>query len=147
MPYFLATDEGQTVDVEPDDILSPELTDAERQFLRWGVIEWGGPARCTEEMAVAMGFSGVQDLFDSTDRLTEAIKHQIPLKAADWLRVLLCTEIVFASNAIGSGRVWSITSGLSDVESITLLRSIQLKLPGIGSLLVLHLELGVTVSE
>ncbi len=94
-----------------------------------------GLRRCTEEMAVAMGFGGVQDLFDSTNRLTKAIEDEVPLKAADWLRVLMCTEIVFASDAIGSGRDWSITSGFSDEESLILLRSVQSKLKGIGSLL------------
>jgi hypothetical protein len=121
--------------VEPDDLLSPELTDAERRFLRWGVIEWGGPARCTEEMAVAMGFPSVQDLFDSTDRLIGAIESGAPLAAVDWLRVLLATEIVFASNTIGSGLDWSITSGFSDDESLALLRSVQSTLAGIGNLL------------
>jgi hypothetical protein len=126
---------GQSAWVQPTDILSPDLDDLERRLLRWGVIEWGGPARCTDEMAIAMGFSSVQDLFDSTDRLADSIKSGDPLSAADWLRVLLATEIVFASNTIGSGLDWSITSGLSDVESLAALRSVQRKLGGIGNLL------------
>src|SRR5436309_15801477 len=102
--------------VEATDILAPDFDDTERRLLRWGVIEWGGPARCTEEMAVAMGFRSVDDLFDSTDRLVDAIESGKPLPAVDWLRVLLATEIVFASNTIGSGLDWSITSGISDAE-------------------------------
>jgi hypothetical protein len=116
-------------------MLSPDLDDVERRMLRWGVIEWGGPARCTDEMAIAMGFSSVQDLFDSTDRLAGAVGSGAPLAAADWLRVLLATEIVFASNTVGSGLEWSITSGLSDEESLAALRSVQTKLAGIGNLL------------
>ena len=121
--------------MEPTELLDPDLEPDERHLLRWGVVEWGGPARCTEEMAVAMGFRSVQDLFDSTDRLTAAIQAGTPLIAADWLRVLLATEIVFASNTMGSGLDWSITSGLTDDQSITLLRSVQRKLGGIGNLL------------
>ena len=121
--------------MEPTDILWPDLTGRERRFLRWGIIEWRGPANCTEEMAVAMGFKSVQDLFDCTDRLAEAIASGTPLTAFDWLRVLLATEIVFASNVMGSGVDWSITSGLSDEESLLLLRSAQRKLAGIGRLL------------
>ena len=116
-------------------MLSPAFDDVERRLLRWGVIEWGGPARCTEEMAIAIGFQSVQDLFDSTDRLAGAIADGRALPAADWLRVLLATEIVFASNTIGSGHDWATTSGLSDEQSLTALRSAQLKLAGVGSLL------------
>jgi len=65
--------------IEPTDILSPDLNDAERRFLQWGVIEWGGPAKCTDEMAVAMGFQSVQDLFDSRDRLVDSIESKTAL--------------------------------------------------------------------
>ena len=68
-------------------------------------------------MAVAMGFASVQDLFDSTDQLADAIESKAPLTAADWLRVLLATEIVFVSNTIGAGLDWLSTSGYSDVET------------------------------
>ena len=116
-------------------MLSPDLDDVERRLLRGGVVEWGGPARCTEEMAVAMGFASVQDLFDSTRRLAGAIAAGSALSAADWLRVLLATEVVFASNTIGSGHDWTSTTGLSDAESLLALRSVQRKFAGIGSLL------------
>jgi len=121
--------------VDPGDMLSPNLTDDERRLLWCGLVEWGGPARCTDEMAVAIGFRSVQDLFDSRDRLIGDIESGEPLAASDWLRVLLATEIVFASNAIGSGLDWSITTSLSDEDSLLLLRSIQRKLGGIGNLL------------
>ena len=82
-----------------------------------------------------MGFSSVQDLFDSTDRLAAAIESGASLSAVEWLRVLLATEIVFASNTIASGLDWSITTGLSDDESLAAVRSVQRKLAGIGNLL------------
>jgi hypothetical protein len=121
--------------VDPTELLSLDLDDNERRFLSWGIVEWGGPARCTEEMAVAMGFKSVKDLFDLTHDLADSIRSGTPLAASDWLRVLMATEIVFSSDTIGSGRDWRYTSGFSDEESLILLRSIQWKLKGIGSLL------------
>jgi hypothetical protein len=48
---------------ENDDIeIGADLTDQERELLARGVIEWGGPARCTEELALAMGFASVADI-------------------------------------------------------------------------------------
>jgi hypothetical protein len=121
--------------VEAAEFLSPQLDANERRMLRWGVIEWGGPAHCTEEIAVAMGFESVRDLFDSTGRLADALETGSPLAAVDWLRVLLATEIVFASNTIGSGLDWEDTSGMSDQESLATLRSLQRKLSGVGRLI------------
>jgi hypothetical protein len=119
---------GQTDSMKPEDLLDVALTPLERTVLRHGLIEWGGPARCTEEMAVAMGFDGVQHLFEEADRLVRAIDRNDQLTRRDWLRVLLATEIVFASDAIGSGSDWSITTGLTDLKTLRLLRSIQRKL-------------------
>lgn len=47
---------------------------------------------------------------------------------------LLATEIVFASDVIGAGLDWIHTTGLSDGESIALLRSVQRKVPKAGVL-------------
>ncbi|MFD2091298.1 hypothetical protein [Blastococcus deserti] len=52
-----------------------------------------------------------------------------PLTRRDWARALLATEIVFASNLVGSGLDWSSTTGLSDEETIALLRTLQRKIP------------------
>lgn len=109
-------------------MISVDLDRSERRLLRWGLIEWGGPAKCTEEMAVALGFRSVDDLFEQSDRLIAAIVAEEPLSRLDWLRVLLATEVVFASNVIGSGRDWVATTGLSDAESLVTLRGIQGKL-------------------
>ena len=63
----------QSVGVHADDVIEVELTETERRVLSWGLIDWGGPASCTDEMAIAMGFSGVAGLFAESDRLTSAI--------------------------------------------------------------------------
>jgi hypothetical protein len=106
-----------------------ELTESERSILRSGIVEWGGPARVTQELAVAMGFHDQADLFHEGDRLIAAIEAAEPMTPLDWARTLLATEIVFASNLVGSGRDWSITTGFSDAETLASLREIQRKVP------------------
>lgn len=114
------------------DPVAVELTDDERHLLSWGLIEWGGPARCTEELALAMGFTSVADIFDEGYRIADDIRVGKPLPRVDWARALLATEIVFASEVVGSGRDWESTAGMDDVKSIGLLRSVQRKLPWHG---------------
>jgi hypothetical protein len=105
-----------------------DLDDEERRLFRMGIREWSGPARCTEEFAVAMGFHGRQDLFDQTDRLMAAILEGAAMTRLDWFRVLIATEVVFASSLVGSGLDWPITTGMSDADSLEILRQVQRKL-------------------
>jgi hypothetical protein len=114
------------------DDVSFDLTEDERAVLRAGLLEWGGPARCTEELAVGMGFASVGDLFAEGDRLRAALANYEPMSRLDWARTLLATEIVFASDLVGSGWDWSITTGFSDDHTLAVLRGLQRKL--IGSL-------------
>jgi hypothetical protein len=92
-----------------------------------GLSEWGGPAQCSDELAIAMGFAGVQDLSGQADRLRDALNKQAPLRSSDWRRTLVATEIVFASDVFGSGVDWATTTGLSDEKTIRLLREVQRK--------------------
>lgn len=104
------------------------LTDDERELLWRGLFEWGGPASPTKAMAVAMGFLDVSDLLKEGSRMMADIREGRPLTYVDWRRALLATEIVFASDVVGSGVDWSTTTGLQDEETIRMLRSIQRKL-------------------
>lgn len=79
------------------------------------------------------GFASVDDLFAQTDRLTSAIAAGA-MSRLDWMRVLLATEVVFASDVLGSGIDWEATSGLSDEDSIAILRRVQRKLAGLRQL-------------
>ena len=72
-----------------------------------------------------MGFLDAQDLLDQCRVLNLALGEDAPLKAADWARALLATEIVFASDLAGSGVEWSTTTGFTDEATIRTLRSIQ----------------------
>ncbi|MEW2489385.1 hypothetical protein [Streptomyces sp. NPDC048411] len=104
------------------------LTDEESRLLQQGLIEWSGPARCTEEFAVAMGFDGADDLNRRGARIRTALAAKEPLEPMDWARALLATELAFASEVVGSGYEWSTTTGWSDDMTVKVLRSAQLKL-------------------
>ncbi|MFD4546705.1 hypothetical protein ACFWOX_35310 [Streptomyces sp. NPDC058467] len=104
------------------------LTADEVAWLRRALLEWGGPARCGDELAVGMGFEGVQDLLDQCGRLRAELGESVPIAPVDWARVLLAVEIVFVSDLAGSGYEWTTTTGFSDESSIRTLRAIQFKL-------------------
>ena len=105
-----------------------ELTDREWFLLDRGLAEWGGPARCTDGLASAMGFEDLNDLLHGEgQRIRRTLTDQRSLSRRDWARALLATEIVFASNVMGSGLDWSVTTGFSDEETVGLLRTLQRK--------------------
>lgn len=105
------------------------LDDLERKFLRAALLDWGGPARPTDAIAVALGFSSANDISAEAWELWKRIDAGEALEAQNWRRVLLAAEVIFASDVVGSGIDWSTTSGISDVESIEVLRGPQRKLP------------------
>jgi hypothetical protein len=104
------------------------LSEDEIDMLRRALLEWGGPARCSDQLAIGMGFADAQDLFDQCRRLRGALGEDSQLAPVDWARVLLAVEIVFVSDLAGSGFEWSTTTGLGDEPTIRTLRSIQRKL-------------------
>ncbi|ROQ66388.1 hypothetical protein EDD93_0793 [Streptomyces sp. 840.1] len=106
------------------------LTEDETRLLRRALLEWGGPARCGDRLAVGMGFADAQDLVDRAHLLRDALGADRPLAPADWARVLLATEIVFVSDLAGTGVEWPTTTGLADEPTIRMLRSVQRKLAG-----------------
>jgi hypothetical protein len=108
--------------------IDPQLTDDERHLLVHGLYEWGGPAKPTKQIANLLGFADVQSLFDDGGLIARRIRSGDPLTPADWRRALLATEIVFASDLVGSGVDWSITTGIPDEAAVRLLRSVQRKL-------------------
>ncbi|MFD7442908.1 hypothetical protein [Streptomyces sp. NPDC059909] len=104
------------------------LAEDEIALLRRALLEWGGPARCSDQLAVGMGFASMQDLLDQCRRLRAALADDVALAPVDWARTLLATEIVFVSDLAGTGFEWRTTTGLDDERTIRTLRSIQRKL-------------------
>ena len=115
-------------DGDPSVPVQFRLSDDERRVLRAGLTEWGGPANCTDELAVAMGFQSLTDLFTEGGGIGDTIVEGRSLSRTDWTRVLLATEITFASNVMGSGSGWPITTGFDDQSTIKVLRSLQRKI-------------------
>ena len=101
----------------------------ELRFLRAALLDWGGPARPTDEVAHALGFESASQVSDGTWALWKQIEERPALTIQEWRQVLLATEIVFASDVVGSGLDWATTSGIPDRESIEVLRRLQRKLP------------------
>jgi hypothetical protein len=114
---------------KPSDVLDMSEID----LLRRALLEWGGPARCSDELAIGMGFDGVGDLVDQARRFRGNLDNDIPVSPADWARILMTTEVVFVSDLVGSGVEWSTTSGFSDEWTIATLRVVQRKLSKVVS--------------
>ncbi|MBX9978268.1 MAG: hypothetical protein K2Z76_01700 [Mycobacterium gordonae] len=116
-----------------DELVAVELTKDETYLLWHGLLEWGGPAYCTEVMAIAMGFKSVDDIWRQFDRLTVLLDRGQPLSRTDWTRTLLATEICWASDVLGAGVDWAIV-GPDDMWTIGTLRGLQRKLSSAGAL-------------
>ncbi|MFD4958927.1 hypothetical protein [Microbacterium sp. NPDC058389] len=116
---------------ESDDVVDVSLSDDERFLLDRGLVEWSGPARSSEAMAIAIGFSSVEELITEGHRIADALANKRPLTRNDWTRALLATEVVFASDVLGSGHDWATTTGLDDASTLALLRAVQLRLADI----------------
>lgn len=112
-----------------EELIHVELDKDERDLLSAGLLQWGGPARPTEQLAIAMGFAGLDAFRVDRGRLRTAIDNGEPLSRQDWQRVLLATEVVFASDVYGAGLDWWSVTSISDVDTISRLRGLQRKLP------------------
>jgi hypothetical protein len=104
------------------------LSESEVNLLRKGLIQWGGPARATEEFAVSMGFASAANMSAGCVEICRSLEVDRSLTPRDWTRALLSLEIAFASDLVGSGVEWSTATGLSDEVTVRDLRSIQRKL-------------------
>jgi hypothetical protein len=112
--------------------LTVDLTTEERDLLAQGLLQWGGAAAPTDALAVAMGFADVRDLLTQSKRIGNAIEYGTPVAASDLRRALVATEIVFSSDVFGAGVEWETVTGLTDQASISMLRTLQRKLVGVG---------------
>src|ERR1700712_359914 len=109
-------------------LINIDLSERERLFLSQGLTTWGGPARCSEELAVAMGFSSVANLFDEGARLSDALLAGEPLSRFDWERTLMATQIVISCTLFGAQPDWPIVTPFREAETRQLLAVIRPKL-------------------
>ena len=93
--------------------LAVELTEAERAMILAALGEWSGGARMSHDLAIAIGFAGLDDFDDQLDRLIDAVCDAQPLIVLDWKRVPLATEICFVSDYFGAGWDWETLTGPS----------------------------------
>jgi hypothetical protein len=112
--------------MNPSDVVSVELTDDERLLLVSGLIEWGGPARGAAVIAPLVGAASVDDFFQLTGHLENAIRSRQPLSNLDWARALALTEICWASDLLGAASEFG--PNMSDERALAALRSLQRKL-------------------
>lgn len=115
------------MDMDNDQAFDVSLSADERRVLAAGLFEWGGAARATDRAAVTIGFKDEQDLLAGVKELRSAVMLEQPMRAPDWRKALIATEIAFASDLLGSGVDWPTTTGISDVQTIALLRQVQIK--------------------
>jgi hypothetical protein len=102
-----------------------ELTDEERDLLRAGLGQWGGPAPFTPAVAGALGFATASELDAECSRLWRRLRNREPLSAAELTWALLATEIVFVSEVVGCAAEWTIVTPYQDIETLQRLRMLQ----------------------
>lgn len=101
------------------------LTSRHRTLLRQGVIQWGGPAQCTDDIARVLGYPDSVAFFADQSRLLTLLNSSDVIGKTDLRCAILATEIVFVSDIIGAGIEWATVSGFSDEETLQILREAQ----------------------
>ncbi|AJT42922.1 hypothetical protein UM93_06020 [Psychromicrobium lacuslunae] len=112
------------------------MTALERRLLWEGLMQWGGPARCSEELAVAMGFESVADLYEEGRRIRASLRAHEPMKHVDWTRAMIAAEIIFISSSLGAASDWDGVTGINDADTFKTIRDLQQHLviwPPIGT--------------
>lgn len=97
--------------------VNPHLTDDERRMLVHGSKDWAGPAHGTDYLTVAMGLVSLDDLHKDSDRIAIAIAYDEPLPVRDWTRAIVATEIVRASDVLGTGASSGPSSKLAPIPT------------------------------
>lgn len=116
-----------------DELVDIELSDDERNLLWQGLLQWGGPSCATDAVAEVIGFANVDSMFADTRRLRDALRARGPLSKRDLQRLLIATEIGWASNFYGAGTDWEPCSGWDDQKTLVVLRQLQRRLAGLSA--------------
>jgi hypothetical protein len=108
--------------------ISVQLAQLERDFLVQGLIQWSGATRPTEAAAGLVGFASLEAAAKQIPTLAARLTRNEPMASCDWGRALAVSELMFASDRVGAGVEWEALTGLSDGESVRVLRTLQRKL-------------------
>ena len=95
----------------------------------YALVDWGGPAECTESLAVAIGFAGLDGLLEQGERIAEAIYRGEAVSRRDWSRAMFSAEVIFASDVVGTGSEFTVIQGGTNAHWIGVLRDLQTKVP------------------
>jgi hypothetical protein len=117
-------------DIGPEEVVDLDISAEERELLRQGLHQWGGPARPTDAIAGVIGFPSMDAMHVAKRPIMERLRAGQPLTKRDWERALVAVEIVFASYCYGAAGDWEIVSGWDDDRTLRVLRRIQRKLGG-----------------
>jgi hypothetical protein len=104
-------------------LISIDLTDDERDFMRTALTEFGGTASYKPFPIKILGVSTDDEFEDLLTRLRIAIADKEALSALDWARAQLLTEMCWGSDMIGSGIDFQYS--YQDELAVPLMRSIQ----------------------
>ncbi|MFF5226045.1 DUF2716 domain-containing protein [Dactylosporangium sp. NPDC000521] len=107
------------------------LAPVERKLLRLGVMEWERTEGDRDDTARLLGYDSRSRLRSDVQRLADLVDAPGPMTRRDCRRLLLATELAFASETLGWARDWEADTGFTDRDTSTVLRGIQEKLAGI----------------
>lgn len=107
------------------------LTPVERKLLRIGIMEWDRPEGDKDAAVHLLGYGDRRELRSDVGRLARLLDASRLISRRDCRRLLLATELAFASETLGWSRDWTSDTGFTDHDTITVLRGIQQRLAGI----------------
>lgn len=108
-----------------------DLTAAERELLRLGITVWERPDGDRDAAVRLLSYGSRHELRSDVARLAGRLDASRPLSRGDCRRLLLATELAFASDTLGWARDWTADTGFTEHDTITVLRGIQERLAGI----------------
>ena len=126
-------DAGLRIDsmASSSELVPVDLSDRERKFIWHALHEWQNSAAWKPFPIEVLGLSNWDDFDQLTGRLAHAVTEGQSLSTLDWARVLYLTECSWASSLVGAALDFSLVTGLSDAEGLSLLRGLQRKIGGI----------------
>jgi hypothetical protein len=101
------------------------LTSVQRKLLRLGIMEWERSEGDREDVARLLGYDDRRQLRSDVKRLAYLMDASLPMTRRDCRRLLLATELAFASETLGWSRDWEPDTGFTDRDTIAILRGIQ----------------------